>query len=241
MIIIKDLKKIYRMGDVEVNALDGVTLDIAKGEFIGIMGASGSGKTTLLHMLGLLDEPTSGKITIDGVDVGRLNDYEKTQFRLYKLGYVFQDYALVPDLTVMENVSLPAMLRVDRTEDQTREGSFEVLQKIGLCDRRDHLPRELSGGQQQRVSIARAMVNKPDILFADEPCANLDSENSRLVLDLFKEINEEFHQTIVMVSHEDWHKDYFHRIIRLKDGKIISDGTNGTKTMSLRPDMIAGL
>ena len=170
MIIIEDLKKIYRMGDVEVNALDGVTLDIAKGEFLGIMGASGSGKTTLLHMLGLLDEPTSGKITIDGVDVGRLNDYEKTQFRLYKLGYVFQDYALVPDLTVMENVSLPAMLLLDRTEEQTQAGSFEVLQKIGLCDRRDHLPRELSGGQQQRVSIARAMVNKPDILFADEPC-----------------------------------------------------------------------
>ena len=227
MIIIEDLKKIYRMGDVEVNALDGINLDIAKGEFLGIMGASGSGKTTLLHMLGLLDEPTSGKITIDGVDVGRLNDYEKTQFRLYKLGYVFQDYALVPDLTVMENVSLPAMLRLDRTEEQTHAGSFEVLQKIGLCDRRDHLPRELSGGQQQRVSIARAMVNKPDILFADEPCANLDSENSRLVLELFKEINEEFHQTIVMVSHEDWHKDYFHRIIRLKDGKIVSDGTNG--------------
>ena len=228
MITIEALRKTYRMGDVEVNALDGINLDIAKGEFLGIMGASGSGKTTLLHMLGLLDEPTSGKITIDGVDVGRLNDYEKTQFRLYKLGYVFQDYALVPDLTVMENVSLPAMLRVDRTEEQTREGSFEVLQKIGLCDRRDHLPRELSGGQQQRVSIARAMVNKPDILFADEPCANLDSENSRLVLDLFKEINEEFHQTIVMVSHEDWHKDYFHRIIRLKDGKIMSDGTNGS-------------
>jgi putative ABC transport system ATP-binding protein len=241
MITIEDLRKTYHMGNVEVNALDGINLDIEKGEFLGIMGASGSGKTTLLHMLGLLDEPTSGKITIDGVDVGRLNDYEKTQFRLYKLGYVFQDYALVPDLTVMENVSLPAMLRVDRTEDQTRDGSFEVLRKIGLCDRRDHLPRELSGGQQQRVSIARAMVNKPDILFADEPCANLDSENSRLVLDLFKEINEEFHQTIVMVSHEDWHKDYFHRIIRLKDGKIISDGTNGTKTAPVRPDIIAGI
>jgi putative ABC transport system ATP-binding protein len=241
MIEISELRKTYRMGDVEVNALDGITLDIAKGEFLGIMGASGSGKTTLLHMLGLLDEPTSGKITIDGVDVGRLNDYEKTQFRLYKLGYVFQDYALVPDLTVMENVSLPAMLRLDRTDEQTQAGSFEVLQKIGLCDRRDHLPRELSGGQQQRVSIARAMVNKPDILFADEPCANLDSENSRLVLELFKEINEEFHQTIVMVSHEDWHKDYFHRIIRLKDGKVVSDGTNGTKPTSLYPDHSAGI
>ncbi len=227
MIRIENLKRLYRMGTVEVRALDGVTLDIQKGEFLGIMGASGSGKTTLLHMLGLLDEPTSGSIILDETDVGKLSDYEKTMFRLYKLGYVFQDYALVPDLTVMENVSLPAMLRKDRDEEQIKADSYEILQKIGLCDRRDHLPRELSGGQQQRVSIARAMVNKPDILFADEPCANLDSENSRLVLDLFREINKEFKQTIVMVSHEDWHKEYFHRIIRLRDGKVVSDGING--------------
>ena len=227
MIEISDLRKSYYMGNVEVKALDGVTLDIAKGEFLGIMGASGSGKTTLLHMLGLLDEPTSGKIIIDGIDISKLTDYEKTMFRLYRLGYVFQDYALVPDLTVMENVSLPAMLRKDRTEDQYRKDSHDILQKIGMCDRRDHLPRELSGGQQQRVSLARAMVNKPEILFADEPCANLDTENSRVVLDLFKEINESLKQTIVMVSHEDWHKDYFHRIIRLRDGKIVSDGING--------------
>jgi putative ABC transport system ATP-binding protein len=212
------------MGNVEVKALDGVTIDIAKGEFLGIMGPSGSGKTTLLHMLGLLDEPSSGKIVIDGMDISKLTDYEKTMFRLYKLGYVFQDYALVPDLTVMENVSLPAMLRKDRTEDQYRRDSYDILQKIGLYDRRDHLPRELSGGQQQRVSLARAMVNNPDILFADEPCANLDTENSRVVLDLFREINESMHQTIVMVSHEDWHKEYFHRIVRLRDGKIVSDG-----------------
>ncbi|MCK9591730.1 MAG: ABC transporter ATP-binding protein [Methanoregula sp.] len=228
MIDITDLRKTYRMGNVEVRALDGVTLDIAKGEFLGIMGPSGSGKTTLLHMLGLLDLPTSGKIVIDGLDLSRLTDYEKTMFRLYKLGYVFQDYALVPDLTVMENVSLTAMLRKDRTEEQSKKDSFEILQKIGLCDRRDHLPWELSGGQQQRVSLARAMVNKPDILFADEPCANLDTENSRIVLELFKEINESMHQTIVMVSHEDWHKEYFHRIIRLRDGKIVSDGINGS-------------
>ncbi|MCU0630070.1 MAG: ABC transporter ATP-binding protein [Methanoregulaceae archaeon] len=222
MITITDLRKIYRMGSVEVNALDGVTLYIDKGEFLGIVGASGSGKTTLLHMLGLLDHPTSGNIVIDGTDVLALTDYEKTMFRLYRLGYVFQDYALVPDLTVMENVSLPAMLRDDRNEEQIRKDSHGILQKIGLCDRRDHLPRELSGGQQQRVSIARAMVNKPDILFADEPCANLDSENSRMVLDLFREINEDMKQTIVMVSHEDWHKEYFHRIIQLKDGKVVN-------------------
>jgi putative ABC transport system ATP-binding protein len=229
MIEIGELTKIYHMGNVEVRALDGVTLNIEKGEFLGIMGPSGSGKTTLLHMLGLLDEPTSGKIIIDGLDIGRLTDYEKTMFRLYKLGYVFQDYALVPDLTVMENVSLPGMLRKDLNEEQYVAASTDILTKIGLLDRRDHLPRELSGGQQQRVSLARAMVNKPDILFADEPCANLDTENSRIVLDLFKEINESMHQTIVMVSHEDWHKEYFHRTIRLRDGKVISDGTNGTK------------
>ena len=214
------------MGNVEVRALDGVTLNIEKGEFLGIMGASGSGKTTLLHLLGLLDAPTSGRIMIDGLDVLSLTDYEKTMFRLYKLGYVFQDYALVPDLTVMENVALPAMLRKDRSEEQVKDDSFWILQRIGLCDRRDHLPRELSGGQQQRVSIARAMVNRPDILFADEPCANLDSENSKMVLELFHEINEEMKQTIIMVSHEDWHKEYFHRIVRLKDGKVTSDGKN---------------
>ena len=226
MIEIEDLRKTYRMGNVEVRALDGVTLDIAKGEFLGIMGASGSGKTTLLHMLGLLDQPTSGRIRIDGMDILRMSDYEKTMFRLYKLGYVFQDYALVPDLTVFENVSLPAMLRKDRSEEQLKKDTCDILQRIGMYDRRDHLPRELSGGQQQRVSIARAIVNKPDILFADEPCANLDTENSRMVLDLFREINEEMQQTIVMVSHEDWHKEYFHRIIRLRDGQVISDGMN---------------
>jgi len=220
MIEIENLKKTYHMGTVDVKALDGVTLDIEKGEFLGIMGPSGSGKTTLLHMLGLLDEPTSGRIVIDGTNIGKLTDYEKTMFRLYKLGYVFQDYALVPELTVMENVSLPAMLRVDRTEAEYKEGSYRILQQIGLCDRRDHLPGELSGGQQQRVSIARAMVNHPDILFADEPCANLDSENSTMVLDLFRTINEEMQQTIVMVSHEDWHKKYFHRIVYLRDGLI---------------------
>lgn len=223
MIQIDNLRKIYQMGTVEVKALDGVTFDIGKGEFVGIMGPSGSGKSTLLHMLGLLDVPTSGKIVIDGIDVSRLTDWEKTMFRLYRLGYVFQDYALVPELTVMENVALPAMLRQDRTEKQYTTASFDILRRIGLCDRKDHLQSELSGGQQQRVAIARAIVNRPDILFADEPCANLDSENSTMVLDLFHEINEEMKQTIVMVSHEDWHKKYFHRIISLRDGKIVND------------------
>jgi putative ABC transport system ATP-binding protein len=222
MIRTENLRKIYRMGTVEVKALDGVDIHIEKGEFIGIMGPSGSGKSTLLHLLGLLDVPTSGRVFIEGMDVGRLTDYEKTMFRLYRFGYVFQDYALVPELTVMENVALPAMLRADRSEQQYKAATVDILSKIGLCDRRGHLQGELSGGQQQRVAIARAIVNKPDILFADEPCANLDTENSRMVLNLFKEINREMQQTIVMVSHEEWHNEYFDRIIRLRDGKIVN-------------------
>jgi len=224
MITTEDLHKIYPMGAVDVKALDGVDIEIAKGEFVGIMGPSGSGKSTLMHMLGILDYPTSGKISIDGIDIGKLTDYEKTLFRLYKLGYVFQDYALVPELTVSENVCLPAMLRRDRTPEQFTAATRDILKEIGLWDRKDHLPSELSGGQQQRVAIARAMVNHPDILFADEPCANLDTENSQVVLNLFAKINEEKGQTIVMVSHEEWHLKYFDRIIRLRDGKVV-DGS----------------
>jgi putative ABC transport system ATP-binding protein len=222
MITTKDLRKIYPMGAVDVKALDGVDIEIAKGEFIGIMGPSGSGKSTLMHMLGMLDYPTSGKISIDGIDIGKLTDYEKTMFRLYKLGYVFQDYALVPELTVSENVCLPAMLRRDRTAEEFTAATRDILKEIGLWDRKDHLPSELSGGQQQRVAIARAMVNHPDILFADEPCANLDTENSQVVLNLFEKINDEKGQTIVMVSHEEWHLKYFDRVIRLRDGKVVN-------------------
>lgn len=224
MIEIQDLRKIYQMGQVEVKALDGVSLTIDKGEFVGIMGPSGSGKSTLLHLLGLLDDPTSGSIQIEGIDMSRLTDWERTMFRLYKLGYVFQDYALVPELTVKENICLPAMLRTDRNEREYIAATRDILHTIGLWDRRDHLQSELSGGQQQRVAIARAIVNTPDILFADEPCANLDTENSRMVLDLFQQINQEMHQTIVMVSHEDWHKEYFDRVVRLKDGKVVNGG-----------------
>lgn len=224
MIETSGLRKIYQMGNVQVRALDGIDLNISKGEFVGIMGPSGSGKSTLLHMLGLLDLPTSGRIILDGIDVNRLNDHEKTIFRLYKLGYVFQDYALVPELTVSENISLPAMLRRDRTDKELQAATREILDRIGLADRSDHLQKELSGGQQQRVAIARAIVNKPDILFADEPCANLDTENSRMVLELFNEINDEMKQTIIMVSHEDWHKEFFHRNIRLRDGRIVDYG-----------------
>ncbi|MBN1166125.1 MAG: ABC transporter ATP-binding protein [Methanospirillaceae archaeon] len=223
MIEVFNLSRFYQMGHVTVRALNGVTFTIKKGQFIGITGASGSGKSTLLHLLGLLDRQTEGTIKIGGVDVSTLSDHERTLYRLKKLGYVFQDYALVPELTVEENVFLTSIVRgMKQTEYMQR--TDEILKRIGLFDRKTHKQSELSGGQQQRVSIARAIVNGPEILYADEPCANLDSESSKTVLDLFKQINQEMGQTIVMVSHEDWHLQYFDRVITLRDGGIIRDG-----------------
>jgi len=208
------------MGEVFVHALNGVSTTIAEGEFIGITGASGSGKSTLLNMIGLLDLPTSGSVTISGEDVLALSDYERTLFRLEWLGYVFQEYALMHDLTAFENVALPMMAR-GVPDDEIRDRVLHMLDQVGLRARADHLPKELSGGEQQRVAVARGLVNDPEILIADEPCANLDSENSKAVLDLFAEINRERGQTVLMVSHEEWHLPYFDRVIRLSDGKIV--------------------
>jgi ABC-type antimicrobial peptide transport system, ATPase component len=171
-------------------------------------------------MIGLLDLPTSGSVTISGEDVTALPDYQRTLFRLEWLGYVFQEYALMHDLTAFENVALPMMAR-GVSEDEIRDRVLHMLDQVGLRARADHLPKELSGGEQQRVAVARGLVNDPEILIADEPCANLDSENSKAVLDLFAEINRERGQTVLMVSHEEWHLPYFDRIIRLKDGKIV--------------------
>jgi len=213
------LKKIYLLGKVEVAALKGVSVRIKKGEFVGIMGPSGSGKSTLLHQLGLLDTPTSGRIVLDGTDVSTLDDEARTQFRLMHLGYVFQDYALVSELSVLENVAIPAIMQ-GKTVVESYAGAARMLEKVGLERRLDHLVYELSGGEQQRVSIARALVNSPAIVFADEPCANLDTENSRTVLELFRAVNRELGQTIVMVSHEPWHQEYFDRIIFIRDGLL---------------------
>jgi putative ABC transport system ATP-binding protein len=222
MIRTKNLHKTYYLGVVEVPALQGISFEVHRGDFLGLMGPSGSGKSTLLHLLGLLDFPTAGTIEINGVDVAKMDDDERTDYRLRKMGYIFQDYALVGELTVLENVMLTVMAQ-GKPEDECREASRDVLAIVGLSNRLGHLPKELSGGEQQRVAIARSMVNRPIILFADEPCANLDTENSRIVLNQFHTINEELGQTIVMVSHEDWHKEYFHRIVYLKDGQIERD------------------
>lgn len=231
MIEVHDLKKIYAMGAVEVAALKGVSLRIGKGEFVGIMGPSGSGKSTLLHQLGLLDTPSSGSIRLDGMDVSQLSDEDRTKFRLMHLGYVFQDYALVSELTVKENVAIPAIMQ-GRPIESCYADAARVLEEVGLSGRLDHMVHELSGGEQQRVSIARALVNRPAIVFADEPCANLDTENSRTVLDLFRSVNRELGQTVVMVSHEPWHMEYFDRIVFIRDGlldteRIIREGKHG--------------
>ncbi|MBN2734395.1 MAG: ABC transporter ATP-binding protein [Methanomicrobiaceae archaeon] len=222
MISAVNITKTYIMGLVEVHALRGVSVDIKEGDFVGIMGPSGSGKSTLLHILGLLDRPNGGGITISGRDVLKMSDDEKSRFRLSKFGFIFQDYALVPELTALENVIIPAMAKGMPPDECVRTG-MKYLGEVGLSDRRGHIPAELSGGEQQRVAIARALVNSPDIIFADEPCANLDSENSRAVLELFKKINEETERTVIMVSHEEWHKKYFERLILLKDGMVSED------------------
>lgn len=222
MIKVKNLKRIYTMGKVRVLALKGISLEIKKGEFAAIMGASGSGKSTLLHQLGLLDTPTDGDIFIDEINILKLSEKEKTLFRLNQLGYVFQEYAIIGELTALENVYLP-LLMMGKKKKKCINSATDILEKIGLGDRLHHLQHELSGGQQQRVAIARALVNKPKILFADEPCANLDSESSKQILELFKKLNKELGQTIVMVTHEDWHKKYVDRVIWLKDGIIEKD------------------
>jgi putative ABC transport system ATP-binding protein len=223
MIAVHNLQRTYRMGAVVVPALNGVSFEIEQGEFVGIMGSSGSGKSTLLHLIGLLDRPTAGTITIGGSDVLHLPDERRTRFRLTRLGYIFQDYALVPDLTALENVSLPSLARGADQAAVVRKATG-LLESVGLGNRTAHLPHELSGGEQQRVAIARSLINDPGILLADEPCANLDSATSAAVLELFRTINRESGQTILMVSHEESHIPYFDRVIRLRDGKVEEDG-----------------
>ncbi len=218
MIEVKNLTRTYE-GRVPTQALKGVSFEVEAGEFLAIMGRSGCGKSTLLHQLGLLDTPTSGEVTIDNENVLELLDREQAEFRLKRLGYVFQEYALLPELTVLEAVYLPLMIQGTEKKEYIQK-AVEMLEKVGLKDRLNHLPAELSGGEQQRVAIARAIVNTPKILFADEPCANLDSESSQDVLELFCELNKKTGQTIIMVTHEKEDREYVERVIWMKDGLI---------------------
>lgn len=215
----KALKKYYGTGDTQVRALGGVDLSVAQGEFVAIVGTSGSGKSTLLHMLGGLDRPTAGTVTVDGKDIFTLKDEALTIFRRRKIGFVFQSYNLVPVLSVWENIVLPIQLDGGRV-DETYIG--QVVQTLGLESKLQSLPSQLSGGQQQRVAIARALATKPAILLADEPTGNLDSKTSQDVLGLMKVTGQKFAQTMVMITHNEEIAQLADRIVRIEDGRIVT-------------------
>ena len=214
-----DLRKTYGKGDTAVNALNGINLKIENGEFTAIVGSSGSGKSTLLHMLGGLDRPTSGRVTVDGKDIFSLKDEALTIFRRRKIGFVFQSYNLVPVLSVYENIVLPVELDGRRPDQDYLQ---EVIAVLGLEKKRNSRPNQLSGGQQQRVAIARALAAKPAILLADEPTGNLDSRTSQDVLGLMKVAGQKFSQTMVMITHNEEIAQMADRIVRIEDGRIVS-------------------
>ena len=213
-----DLKKYYGSEPNITRALDGVSLTIAAGEFVAIVGTSGSGKSTLLNMIGGLDVPTSGKVIVDGKDLSSMNDEQLTIFRRRKIGFVFQNYNLVPVLNVYENIVLPVKLDGDAVD---KHFMYEVVKMLGLEDKLKNMPSNLSGGQQQRVAIARALITKPAIILADEPTGNLDSKTSAEVLGLIKRTSAEFHQTVVMITHNNDIARLSDRIVRIEDGKIM--------------------
>jgi putative ABC transport system ATP-binding protein len=214
-----DLRKIYGSGENEVHALDGVSFSVEKGEFVAVVGTSGSGKSTLLHMLGGLDRPTSGSVEVDGKMIFSLKDEELTIFRRRKIGFVFQNYNLVPVLNVYENIVLPVQLDGKKPD---RDYIESIIETLGLESKLENLPNNLSGGQQQRVAIARALASKPAIILADEPTGNLDSKTSQDVLGLLKVTSQKYAQTIVMITHNEEIAQLADRIIRIEDGRIVS-------------------
>lgn len=221
IIEVKNLVKSFTDGEKETRVLKGIDFEALEGEWISIMGRSGAGKSTFMYQMSLLDDPTSGEIRIFGRDTHAMSSDEKTLFRLNELGYVFQDYALLPDLTALENVAVPLMMQAKTKHKAYAEAKLS-LERVGLGHRLHNLPSQLSGGEQQRTSIARALAHKPRIIFADEPTANLDNESSKTVMELFENIHKEG-QTIIMVTHEEEYSKWSERIIHLDDGKIISD------------------
>ena len=221
----ENLYKVYGKGENEVKAVNGVSFSIPKGQMVAIVGASGSGKSTLLHMMGAVDRPTSGKIWLDGQDVFQQSNRELAIFRRRQVGLIYQFYNLIPVLTAEENITLPVLMDGRKPDQAHLE---KILDMLGLKERRDHLPSQMSGGQQQRVSIGRAIFSSPQVILADEPTGNLDSKNSAEIMTLFRRSNRELKQTILIITHDENIAEQCDRIIVLRDGKIISDETNGS-------------
>lgn len=221
---VKNLSKIYGDENNHVIALDNVSFDVEIGEFIAIIGASGSGKSTLLHQIGGVDHPSSGKVIINNTDIYTLNENDLAIFRRNEISLIYQFYNLIPVLNVKENITLPLQLAHQKV-DQKRFNT--LIEQLGLSNRLNHLPNQLSGGQQQRVSIARALINQPSLVLADEPTGNLDSKNSDEIIRLLKEANEKYHQTIIIITHDNNIAKLANRVITIKDGKIISDLKRG--------------
>ncbi|HEX4826537.1 MAG TPA: ABC transporter ATP-binding protein [Candidatus Polarisedimenticolaceae bacterium] len=225
MIEIRDLVKIYSLGEVEIRALDGVSLSIAEGEFVAIMGPSGSGKSTLMNLLGCLDRPTSGTYVLDKVDVSRLDGNARAEIRNAKIGFVFQSFNLLPRTTAIENTELPLLYSDNGVGSGDRVArAREALKRVGLAGRERSTPSQLSGGQQQRVAIARALVTDPPIILADEPTGNLDSKTSEEIMAIFQRLNDQG-ETVLLITHEPDIAQHAKRVIMLKDGKIVSDET----------------
>ena len=221
---VEDVQMIYRVGKVEVPALRGVNLSVREGEFIAIMGPSGCGKSTLLHLMGGLLQPTSGRVVVAGVDIGAVPDHERTAIRRRTMGFVFQQYNLLPTLTAKDNIELAK--RIHGAEICRKQSSAEVLRMLGLENKMNHKPNELSGGEQQRVALARAVINRPAILLADEPTGNLDSYNSRMVLDMLHQLNEKYGQTIVMITHNPEVGTKANRTVEMRDGRVLGSSEN---------------
>ncbi|MDK2882252.1 MAG: putative transport system ATP-binding protein [Bacillota bacterium] len=224
MIELKNVKKTYRMGKITVDALRGISLSVAAGELVAIVGPSGSGKTTLMNIIGCLDVPTSGEYWLEGREVGKLPDNELARLRNQKIGFVFQKFNLLPQLTAWENVQVPLVYAGVKLKER-RERSLEALRQVGLAERIHHRPNELSGGQQQRVAIARALVTRPSFLLADEPTGNLDSRAGREIIDLLFELNSTNSTTVIVVTHDLGLARRFPRVISIQDGQVVREGT----------------
>jgi lipoprotein-releasing system ATP-binding protein len=220
MITVVDLKKSFRMNGYTLNVLNGITLDIARGEMIAIVGASGAGKSTLLHMLGTLDRPTSGSVLFDGQDVFDLSEDAQAEFRNKRIGFVFQFHHLLPEFTALENTFLPALIQ-DRPADDAQKDATQLLADVGLGERLHHKPGELSGGEQQRVAVARALMQRPDLVLADEPTGNLDTHTGDSLFALLRKLNKDRGTTFVIVTHNDKLSAQADRIIRMEDGRIV--------------------